>query len=72
MERKNTKIRRLQEQMFRDARDAQLYYEQFRHNWNDRSFTEKQLAIYEELSYLISHMGWTAEYNTWCETYQAQ
>ena len=70
MERKNTKIRRLQDEMFSEAWKAQSYYEKFRHYWNDRDFTEKQLAIYEELSYLISHMGWTAEYLKYCEQHK--
>lgn len=70
MERKNTKIRRLQDEMFSEAWKSQSYYEKFRHYWNDRDFTEKQLAIYEELSYLISHMGWTTDYLKYCEQHK--
>lgn len=66
MERKNSKLRRIQEQMFIDCRDAQSYYEQFRHCWNDQDFTHQQLAVYNELSFLISHMGWTEEYLDFC------
>lgn len=69
MERKGTKIRRLQEQIFHEAWTAQDYYEQFRHHWNDRDFTEKQMSIYEELSYLISYMGWAADYLAYCEAH---
>lgn len=72
MERIGTKIRRMQDQMFIDAYEAQTYYERFRHSWNDRDFTQKQLAIYEELSFLISHMGWTAEYMAYCDRRNAE
>ena len=72
MERKGSKLRRMQEQMFKDCRDAQSYYEQFRHCWNDQDFTHQQLAVYNELSFLISYMGWTAEYMEYCEKHPSE
>lgn len=72
MERKGTKLYRLQREMFRDAFLAQQYYEENKHHYNDRAFTEKQLAIYEELSYLISMMGWTEQYNRYCREKDAE
>lgn len=67
MERKGSKLRRIQDEIFKEAWGAQSYYEAFRHHWNNRDYTEKQFAIYEELSYLISYMGWTADYLEYCE-----
>ncbi len=72
MERSGTKLRRIQEQIFIDCRDAESYYESFKHDLNDHDFTEKQLAIYDELSFLISCMGWSDEYLAYCEKYPSE
>lgn len=69
MERKGSKLRRMQDEIFKEAWGAQSYYEAFRHHRfsNDREYIDQQHAIYEELSYLISYMGWTADYLEYCE-----
>ena len=45
MERKGSKLRKMQDEIFKEAWGAQSYYEAFRHHWNNRDYTEKQLAI---------------------------
>ena len=69
MERKGSKLRRMQDEIFKEAWGAQSYYNAFRHYRfsSDREYIDQQHAIYEELSYLISHMGWTADYLEYCE-----
>lgn len=67
MERKGSRLRRMQDELFSEAWKMQSYYEVFQHNQNDRDYTLQQLAIYEELSYLISHMGWIADYIEYCK-----
>lgn len=57
--------------MFRCAWSAQNYYETFRHDMNVYDYCHQQLAIYNELAYLISHMGWTDEYLKYCEKEKA-
>lgn len=72
MERKGTKLLKLQEEMFRECRDAETYHESFRHLSSDHDFLIKQLAVAEELLYLISMMGWTEDYREFCEANPSQ
>ena len=74
MVRKGSDLYRLQQQIFHDCMDAERFYQQCRHEQNTftQNMVRESLAVYNELSMLISIMAWNDAYDRYCDQHPAE